>query len=362
MLLPGYGWLFPVAGGRINLGAGLLNTFKDFKDVSAQRLFDAFATMLPAEWDIDEEHAEGRVLSGPLPMSMNRAPQAVPGMLLVGDAAGAVNPFNGEGIAYAIETGEIAAELIARGAGEGPARPRDDVPARAARALRRATSRIGRRVRRGRSASPRSWAAPPSTCCRTERSWASRCGVMAQPHRRQGRRRAGQALLRPAAAGAGVVRRRRMPRRADRLPADRRAWRALAVVFAVGSLAASSVPAARTTRTRQALGLRVRQRPGAAAARRAVQREVLRGRDAVHHLRHRDDLPVPVGGDVPPARAVRARRDGGVHRAGVRRLRVRLAQGRARLGGAQVTPVERGTSAERRARTPSPSRRRAGAR
>ncbi len=112
LLLPGYGWLFPVEGGRINLGAGLLNTFKDFREVSAQRLFDAFASMLPAAWEIDEEHAEGRVLSGPLPMSLNRTPQAVPGMLLIGDAAGAVNPFNGEGIAYAIETAEIAAELI----------------------------------------------------------------------------------------------------------------------------------------------------------------------------------------------------------------------------------------------------------
>jgi geranylgeranyl reductase family protein len=112
MLLPGYGWLFPVAGGRINLGAGLLNTFKDFKKVSAQQLFGAFARMLPPEWDINEDTAEGRVLSGPLPMSMNRVPQSVPGMLLIGDAAGAVNPFNGEGIAYAIETAEIATELV----------------------------------------------------------------------------------------------------------------------------------------------------------------------------------------------------------------------------------------------------------
>jgi menaquinone-9 beta-reductase len=112
LLLPGYGWLFPVAGGRINLGAGLLNTFKGFKDISAQRLFDAFATMLPSDWGISEETADGRVLSGPLPMSFNRVPQAVPGMLLVGDAAGAVNPFNGEGIAYAMESGELAAELV----------------------------------------------------------------------------------------------------------------------------------------------------------------------------------------------------------------------------------------------------------
>lgn len=112
LLLPGYGWLFPMTGGRINLGAGLLSTFKGFKDVSAQQLFGAFARMLPDEWGISEETAEGRVLSGPLPMSMNRAPQAVPGLLLIGDAAGAVNPFNGEGIAYAMETGQIAAELV----------------------------------------------------------------------------------------------------------------------------------------------------------------------------------------------------------------------------------------------------------
>ncbi len=112
LLLPGYGWLFPMTGGQINLGAGLLNTFKDFKRVSAQRLFDAFASMLPAERGISEDTAEGRVMSGPLPMSLNRVPQAVPGLLLVGDAAGAVNPFNGEGIAYAMETAEIASDLI----------------------------------------------------------------------------------------------------------------------------------------------------------------------------------------------------------------------------------------------------------
>lgn len=111
-LMPGYGWIFPVADGRMNIGAGLLNTFKNFRNVSAQRVFDAFAGMLAGEWNVNEETAEGRVLSGPLPMGMSRTPQATPGMLVVGDAAGLVNPFNGEGIAYAIESGEIAAELL----------------------------------------------------------------------------------------------------------------------------------------------------------------------------------------------------------------------------------------------------------
>jgi geranylgeranyl reductase family protein len=112
MLLPGYGWLFPMADGRVNLGGGLLSTFRNFKEVSATRLFEAFARMLPAEREISEETADGPMLSGPLPMSLNRSPQAVPGLLVVGDAAGAVNPMNGEGIAYAIETSEIAAELL----------------------------------------------------------------------------------------------------------------------------------------------------------------------------------------------------------------------------------------------------------
>jgi geranylgeranyl reductase family protein len=112
MLLPGYGWLFPLPEGRINLGAGLLNTFKNFSNVSARRLFDAFLRMLPDWMELSDSAAEGPVRSGPLPMSFNRAPQAVPGLVIVGDAAGSINPFNGEGIAYAIETGELAAELI----------------------------------------------------------------------------------------------------------------------------------------------------------------------------------------------------------------------------------------------------------
>ena len=111
-LMPGYGWLVPLSDGSVNLGAGLLNTFKSFKDVAAQRVFDAFWRMLPTDWNVNEDTAEGRVLSGPLPMGMGRVPVSVPGMLVVGDAAGVVNPFNGEGIAYALETGELAAELI----------------------------------------------------------------------------------------------------------------------------------------------------------------------------------------------------------------------------------------------------------
>ena len=112
VILPGYGWIFPVGDGILNVGAGLLNTTKLFKDVTPRKMLDLFERSLPEEWGITEENVAGEVLSGPLPMGMNRAPLAMPGMLVVGDAGGLINPFTGEGIAYAIESAEIAAELI----------------------------------------------------------------------------------------------------------------------------------------------------------------------------------------------------------------------------------------------------------
>lgn len=111
-IMPGYGWIFPLQGDVVNVGAGILNTFKGFKDMSARRTFEIFAKMLPPEWGISEESAIGPIKSGPLPMGFSRRPLAQPGMLVVGDAAGMVNPFNGEGISYAMETGQMAAELV----------------------------------------------------------------------------------------------------------------------------------------------------------------------------------------------------------------------------------------------------------
>jgi menaquinone-9 beta-reductase len=112
VILPGYGWIFPIGDGILNVGAGLLNTTSYFKELSPRRMLAAFIRSLPEEWGIAEENAEGELLSGPLPMGMNRTPLALPGLLLVGDAGGIINPFTGEGIAYAIESGEIAAELV----------------------------------------------------------------------------------------------------------------------------------------------------------------------------------------------------------------------------------------------------------
>jgi len=112
-IMPGYGWIFFMPDGVLNVGAGLMNTFKQFKHVSARKCLDIFVEGLPPEWGINEENAIGKVQSGPLPTGLNRRPAALPGVLLVGDAAGMINPFNGEGISCAMESGQLAAELVA---------------------------------------------------------------------------------------------------------------------------------------------------------------------------------------------------------------------------------------------------------
>lgn len=111
-LLPGYGWIFPLGDGLVNVGAGLLNTYRRFRDISARRVYELFLAQVASERGLTEANAVGPVLSGPLPMGMNRRPLAVPGLLVAGDAGGLVNPFNGEGIAYAMESAQVAAELL----------------------------------------------------------------------------------------------------------------------------------------------------------------------------------------------------------------------------------------------------------
>ena len=67
---------------------------------------------MPAEWGYTEENRTTPVRGAALPMGFNRTPHYTRGLLLVGDAGGMVNPFNGEGIAYAMESGETAARVI----------------------------------------------------------------------------------------------------------------------------------------------------------------------------------------------------------------------------------------------------------
>jgi len=125
-LLPGYGWVFGVGDGTSNIGLGILNSTKAFQNTDYKALLDSWLSSMPPEWQFTEEFATGPMRSGALPMGFNRTPHYGRGLMLVGDAGGAVNPFNGEGIAYAMESGLLAADVatqaLARPA--GPSRER----------------------------------------------------------------------------------------------------------------------------------------------------------------------------------------------------------------------------------------------
>ena len=110
--LPGYGWIFPVGDGTVNVGVGLLSTFKAWKSINTSHLMDAFVSMAPPTWEIRPDTAVGPPTGGRLPMGGSVHPSAGPTWLVAGDASGAINPFNGEGIAYAYETGRMAAEAL----------------------------------------------------------------------------------------------------------------------------------------------------------------------------------------------------------------------------------------------------------
>jgi menaquinone-9 beta-reductase len=111
-LLPGYGWIFGMGDGTSNVGLGLLNTSTAFGNTDYHALLRRWLAGMPPEWGFNEDNRVGPVRGAALPMAFNRTPHYTRGLLLVGDAAGMVNPFNGEGIAYAMESAEIAARTV----------------------------------------------------------------------------------------------------------------------------------------------------------------------------------------------------------------------------------------------------------
>ncbi|GAA4859316.1 geranylgeranyl reductase family protein [Saccharopolyspora cebuensis] len=123
-LLPGYGWLFGMGDGTVNAGLGILSTSKAYGKTDYRALLRSWLDGTPEEWGYREENAVGKIGGAALPMGFNRVPHYRDGLLLVGDAGGMVNPFNGEGIAYAMESARLAAECVVHALArpDGPSR------------------------------------------------------------------------------------------------------------------------------------------------------------------------------------------------------------------------------------------------
>ena len=104
--VPGYGWMFPAGDGTVNIGVGALSTMKAFKKLNLNRLLDQYTAIVREPWSLGEYIDKPRAWR--LPMSSLK--RFGLGWVAIGDAAGFVNPMNGEGIDYALESGIVAVE------------------------------------------------------------------------------------------------------------------------------------------------------------------------------------------------------------------------------------------------------------
>ena len=109
-VLPGYGWIFPLGNGEVNIGVGALATAKRPADVALRPLIKHYTDLKRSTWGFDG--APRAVSSALLPMGGAVSGVAGPNWVLIGDAAACVNPLNGEGIDYGLETGRLAAEML----------------------------------------------------------------------------------------------------------------------------------------------------------------------------------------------------------------------------------------------------------
>jgi geranylgeranyl reductase family protein len=116
-LLPGYGWIFGMGDGTVNAGLGVLNSSAGFGKTDYRAMLTRWLDNTPAEWGLREANATCPTRGAALPMGFNRTPHYRDGLLLVGDCGGSVNPFNGEGIPYAMESGAFAAEAVVQALG-----------------------------------------------------------------------------------------------------------------------------------------------------------------------------------------------------------------------------------------------------
>ncbi len=109
--LPGYGWVFPTSPTSANVGAGFLKKSPSLP-TTARGVFDAFLEHGPIKERMANSTCVSAIKSYPLRMDFSTARTFSDRLVLVGEAAGLVNPFTGEGIDYAMESGQIAAQVL----------------------------------------------------------------------------------------------------------------------------------------------------------------------------------------------------------------------------------------------------------
>ncbi len=115
--VPGYGWIFPAGDGTVNIGVGALSTMKGFRQLNLNTLLDLYYDQVQDRWGLGPYREKPRAWRLPMTARLRHGP----GWLAIGDAAGLINPMNGEGIDYGLESGMLAADLFAADPASAPA-------------------------------------------------------------------------------------------------------------------------------------------------------------------------------------------------------------------------------------------------
>lgn len=107
-VLPGYGWIFPLGEGQYNIGVGVF--LNQGKMPELKNIWDNFILWLEKQKFMDQNTRRiSETKTACLRMGLERNRLYSEGILLAGDAASAINPLNGEGVSYALQTGRLAA-------------------------------------------------------------------------------------------------------------------------------------------------------------------------------------------------------------------------------------------------------------
>ena len=108
----GYGWVTPMGDGNVNVGVGVLSSYRDIKGLNTLKLLTAFSDHVAADWGLDPTQPLKPPTRLRLPIGGSVGPKMGPTFLVVGDAAGAANPFSGDGIDAALMGGRLAANVL----------------------------------------------------------------------------------------------------------------------------------------------------------------------------------------------------------------------------------------------------------
>ena len=109
-VLSGYGWIFPLGDGSVNIGVGTLATARRPAEVALRPLMHHYADQRREDFGLSGELR--MPTSAMLPMGGAVSHVAGPNWALIGDAAACVNPLNGEGIDYGLETGRLVVDAL----------------------------------------------------------------------------------------------------------------------------------------------------------------------------------------------------------------------------------------------------------